>query len=58
MWAREPETDLWEALSAAPCEAPSEVEVQGEALGFDATGRGYIIVSEGQNPPLHYFPLP
>jgi hypothetical protein len=35
--------------------APSAIEPQGEAIAFDADGRGYTTVSEGTNPPLHHF---
>jgi len=38
-----------------PCEAPSAIEPQGEAIAFDRDGRGYTTISEGANPPLHHF---
>jgi len=55
VWSRAEGDDVARALSAAPCEGPSAIEAQGEALAFDAPGVGYITVSEGMNPPLHYF---
>ncbi|MCK4874179.1 MAG: hypothetical protein KAS72_15760 [Phycisphaerales bacterium] len=33
---------------------PAATEPQGEAITFDATGRGYYTVSEGKHPPLHH----
>lgn len=40
-----------EALTSAPCEAPTIVEDQGEAVAFlDGTTSGFVTVSEGQRP--------
>jgi hypothetical protein len=36
-----------------PCEAPTAVELQGEAFTF--TAEGYVTVSEGERPVLHRF---
>jgi hypothetical protein len=55
IWPRPGDAPLWEAFNEPACEAPSELEVQGEAIAFDADGTGYFTVSEGQNPPLHHF---
>lgn len=55
LWSRTPGKSIGEALTAPPCEAPLAAEQQGEAIAFDADGRGYVTVSEGANPPLHHF---
>ncbi|MEX1253765.1 MAG: PE family protein, partial [Dehalococcoidia bacterium] len=55
VWDRPEGASLAEALAGVPCEAPSVIEPQGEALAFDSDGRGYITVSEGANPPLNHF---
>lgn len=55
MWSRGAGQSVGEALAAAPCEAASPAEQQGEAIAFDAGGRGYFTASEGQHPPLHRF---
>jgi len=55
VWSRDKDTSLSDAFAAAPCEAPSAIEPQGEAIAFDRDGRGYTTVSEGANPPLHHF---
>jgi hypothetical protein len=55
IWDRDEEQPLWTAFADLPCLAPSAIEPQGEAIAFDADGRGYTTVSEGTNPPLHHF---
>lgn len=40
------------------CAAPAPSETQGEAIGFDANGRGFITVSEGVGATLHRFVAP
>ena len=46
---------LWDIVRGVPCEAPSAIEEQGEAIAFDADGRGYTTISEGTFPPLNHF---
>jgi hypothetical protein len=53
IWAREEGQSVAEALAAAPCEAPSALEAQGEAIAFTAEGDGYYTVSEGASPTLY-----
>jgi hypothetical protein len=36
---------LWTAFAGQPCEAPTVIEQQGEAIAFDPDGRGYTTVS-------------
>jgi hypothetical protein len=55
VWERDPERPLATAFDAPPCEAPSAIEEQGEAIAFDADGRGYFTVSEGSFPPINRF---
>jgi hypothetical protein len=55
LWTRAAGEGVGEALAAAPCEAASVAEPQGEAFGFDADGRGYVTSSEGAHPVLHHF---
>jgi hypothetical protein len=55
VWPRPGDAPLWEAFNEPACEAPSEIEPQGETIAFDPDGRGYVTVSEGNNPPLHHF---
>ena len=55
LWSRAPGQSIGEALAAAPCEAASAAEAQGEAIAFDADGVGYITVSEGEHPLVHHF---
>jgi len=46
---------LWEAFHTTTCEAPSAIETQGEAIAFDADGRGYFTISEGSFPAFNHF---
>jgi hypothetical protein len=57
MWARAEGQSVADAFAGEPCEAPSEVQPQGEAIAFTADGRGYVTASEGANVPLHRFAL-
>jgi hypothetical protein len=40
------------------CAAPAPSEVQGEAIGFESSGRGFVTVSEGVGAVLHRFTAP
>jgi hypothetical protein len=55
LWSRSPGQSVGQALAGTPCEAPAAAEKQGEAIAFDADGRGYWTSSEGEHPPLHHF---
>jgi hypothetical protein len=55
VWDRFPSAPLAEAFAEAPCEGPSEIEPQGEAIAFGAAGTSYYTVSEGEHPPLYRF---
>jgi hypothetical protein len=52
VWSRHEGEDIATAFSRAPCNAPAPNEQQGEAIGLDTDGRGYVTVSEGVNPPI------
>lgn len=55
LWSRAPGQSLASALTAPPCEGPSAIEPQGEAVAFDPDGGGYWTTSEGAGAPLHHF---
>ena len=55
LWQRPEGGTVADAFASPPCEAPSAVETQGEAIAFTADGRGYVTASEGANSPLHRF---
>jgi hypothetical protein len=55
VWSRPPGTALADAFASAPCEGPSVIEAQGEAIAFAADGASYFTASEGLNVALHQF---
>ena len=55
IWPRAEGQSIAEALAGVPCEAPSAIEQQGEAIAFNVEGDGYFTVSEGANPPVYHF---
>ena len=55
LWERAENTTLWDAFAGIPCEAPSTIEEQGEAIAFTADGRGYVTISEGIAPTINSF---
>lgn len=55
LWCRAPGTTVWDAFASAGTAVPLASEPQGEAIAFDAAGRGYFTVSEGAYPPLYYY---
>lgn len=61
--AKTPKAPLSALLERAPgtrtCRPPTPPEVQGEAVAFEADGRGFVSVSEGGSPVLRrYAPAP
>jgi hypothetical protein len=56
MWHRTSGQSIADALSAAPCEAPSPDERQGEAIAFDST-HSYFTISEDTNPAIYRIPF-
>ncbi len=55
LWSRAAGQSVRDALAAAPCEAASVAEQQGESIAFHPDGRGYVTASEGAHPALHHF---
>jgi hypothetical protein len=55
LWDRKSDTAIGTVLEGTPCRGPIPLELQGEAVGFQADSRGYVTVSEGSNPTLHEF---
>ncbi len=57
LYDRDPQQSIAATLASQPCEAPSALEPQGEAIALrtTASGRyGFVTISEGQNVPIHY----
>lgn len=46
--------ELWTAFTSPACPATLPAELQGEAIGFNATGSSFTTVSEGTNQFLHF----
>lgn len=55
LWERAENTALWDAFAGIPCEAPSAIEAQGEAIAFTADDSGYVTISEGLAPAINLF---
>ncbi len=54
VWSRDLGEDIATAFTRQPCEAPSPVERQSEAISIDADGRGYLTTSEGVHAPIFH----
>lgn len=52
LWRRGADDTVAEALARPPCAVPLELEKQGEAIGWDATGAAYYSTTEGARPPI------
>jgi len=55
LWERPAGEPLWRAFSGKQVQIPLANEPQGEAICFDAEGKGYFTMSEMAHPPLYYF---
>jgi len=56
LWSRSHQDQtVADMLGQVPCEAPTVLEIQGEAIAFDPSSGGYLTVAEGENPSLHQF---
>ena len=55
LWDRKAGEPIATVLGRSPCRGPIPLEIQGEAIGFQADNGGYVTVSEGANPTLHQF---
>jgi hypothetical protein len=52
VWSRRGNESVADALGRAPCRAPAPRQQQGEAIGLDADGRGFVALSEGTGQPI------
>lgn len=52
VWDRRTGESVGDAFTRAPCRAPAPQDRQGEAIGLDADGRGYVTSSEGTGAPI------
>ena len=55
LWKRNKGMTIHEALSRPHTEVPLYLELQGEAICWDANGTGYLTVSEGRHQPIYHF---
>ena len=58
IFARTGGQSVTEAMATTACNGPVPPEAQGEAIGFEADGRGYVTISEGANQTLHHYRIP
>jgi hypothetical protein len=56
-FARPPGAALADSFATDPCVAPEVDEPQGEAIAVMAAGDAYVMVSEGDRPPVHLVPI-
>lgn len=55
LWKRPESGELWRAFESKQYVVPVEREQQGEAICFDAQGKGYYTTSEGKHAPIYYY---
>ncbi|MDH7601646.1 MAG: hypothetical protein QHI38_05810 [Armatimonadota bacterium] len=55
LWKRPQSGELWNAFEGKQYIVPLEKEQQGEAICFDAQGKGYYTTSEGKRSPIYYY---
>jgi len=55
LWVRQKDRPLWQAFRQKPLNIKLMPEPQGEAICFDADGRGFLTVSEKANQPIYYY---
>ena len=55
IWTRPKDKPLWQVFSDESCNIRLMHEPQGEAICFDAGGRGFFTVSERANQPIYYY---
>ena len=55
IWLRQKDQPLWQAFSQKPLNIQLMPEPQGEAICFDAKGRGFFTTSEKAHQPIYYF---
>ncbi|MFC0516355.1 hypothetical protein ACFFGT_19250 [Mucilaginibacter angelicae] len=57
-WRRQHNEPIWETMVRKPQELTYKVEKQGEAIGFQADGKGYYTTSEGVFAPIYHYDVP
>lgn len=55
LWPRPPGAPLADAFSREPVALSPASERQGEAIGYAGDGLGFYTISEGVQPPVHYY---
>ncbi|MEM9192924.1 MAG: hypothetical protein AAGF12_27360 [Myxococcota bacterium] len=55
-WFGAADVSFSERFTTPSAELPVAFEIQGEAIGFAADGKGYFTVSEGEQPTLSFYP--
>lgn len=55
LWRRGPGEAVTDALASIPCAVPLQIENQGEAIAWDASGSAYFTTSEGAAAPIIRF---
>ncbi|MGQ9455170.1 MAG: hypothetical protein ACUVRS_09655 [Armatimonadota bacterium] len=55
LWKRPASGELWRAFEDKQYIVPVEREQQGEAICFDAAGKGYYTTSEGVRAPIYFY---
>jgi hypothetical protein len=56
-WKRSEGVPVWQAMTQKPVKLYYKKEKQGEAVAFDADGKGYYTASEGVGEPIYYYHL-
>jgi hypothetical protein len=57
-WRRNANEPIWKTMQAKPQELNYQQEKQGEAIGFNADGKGYYTTSEGVFAPVYFYKTP
>ena len=55
IWIRPKKKPLWQVFSRRPTDIKLMLEPQGEAICFDADGRGFFTISEKAHQPIYYY---
>lgn len=55
VWKRPDSGELWRAFEGTQYNVPIEKEPQGEAICFDAAGKGYYTTSEGKGAAIYFY---
>jgi hypothetical protein len=55
IWVRQKDQPLWKVFTQPPLNIKLMPEPQGEAICFDAEGRGFFTTSEKAHQPIYYY---